>query len=91
MVSKLDQSWQCFCSQVDKGVKDLFGSEGEGTTQVGSNPKHIDVLQWTENLKLRMNVLLYQKFDIFRGWMTWMCAAASIKLMVVSLLSGDPF
>ena len=31
--------WQSFAPQVDKGVKDLFGSEGEGTTQVRSQKK----------------------------------------------------
>ena len=71
--------------QVDKGVKDLFGSEGEGTTQVRSleeEEKHIDLRQKKSEVEV---------INIFRVWMTWMCGAASIKLMVASLPSGDLF
>ena len=41
---------KAFATKVDKGVKDLFGSEGEGTTQVGL--MHIDLLERRENLKI---------------------------------------
>ena len=36
---KVRDTYRCLpLSQVDKGVKDLFGSEGEGTTQVSPSP-----------------------------------------------------
>ena len=64
-------------------MKDLFGSEGEGTTQVRKSKCFKCLKSWS-----KFDIF---KLDIFRGWTIWTCVAASIRLTVASLPSGDPF
>ena len=39
----------------------------------------------------QINIWMFLKSEIFRGWTTWTSVAASIRLMVANLPSGDPF